>query len=233
MRMIKTPAGLKITKFEEVAGPRLLGQVTTLSGLVQSNVDPFGLWVFRVSYAPMQRAAARAFEKWRTGFLAGGNCSRFHFFDADEPSFQELGLPPQKTALSSSGQPCSNGQPWKLGLPICTVVAPASKDTGLISIDVNNWNGVVPAWLGFVGYFGVYKVIGEQVHNNIATLRVWPPLRHSIGPDDRVTMRPIICMTLAEEKGATGYHQGHFYQGAGLMLREVLHETVHKSVVED
>lgn len=236
MRMVSYPVDLPFTSLTPSGGPTVLGATESDTAFVQTVVNPFGLWRFQVDFPAMKDRWAREFKRLSVAALGGANCFRFPFWDFDEPGFKELGLtaPQSCKVLWSNGEPWSNGQPWTVGKPLALVAAASAKDTATITLDLTNWNGVVPSFFGIVGHFAVYAVIGVQSQTgNVATLRVWPPVRRAVTAEDYATLRPVMAARIAGPSGASWSRQVETMGGSRLDMVEVPDETVLNYVVED
>lgn len=235
MRMVDYPVGLRFASLTPSGGPSVIGATESETSFVQGVINPYGLWRFQVDFPAMKGPMARAFKTLSASAQGGANVFRFPFFDFDEPSFSELGITaPQNCKVNwSNGLPWSNGQSWIAGKPIVPVTAASAKDSGTITLNIADWNGVVPGFFGIVGHFAVYANIGASVSGDIATIRVWPPVRRAITTDDYATLRPVMAARISGPTGAAWSRQTEVMQGVRLDMLEVLDETVLAYVTED
>lgn len=239
MRMVDFPVDLPFTAITPTGGPQVRGSTVSETKLSQTIVDPFGgLQAFSVDIGPMYGAFARAFSRLSLSAQGGANCFRFNFYDPDEPTYRELGLSVsdvegQDYAAWSNNKFWSNGKPWTLGKPLATISAASAKNAGTITIDTTEWGGTLPTFFGIVGHFAVYGITGATFSGNIATCRVWPPVRKAITTDDYATLRPVMAAKLTGPDGAPWSRNGDSMTGARLNIVEVLDETVRTYVTED
>lgn len=234
--MVDYPVGLRFAALTPAGGPTVLGTTESETSFVQGVVNPFGVWRFQVDYTPLRDRMAREFKRLSVSALGGANCFRFPFWDFDEPSFAELAMTvPQTCKVNwSNGETWSNGQAWSAGKPVVPVTAVSAKDTGTITLDLTDWNGVVPSFFGIVGHFAVYSVTGVQSQiGNAATLRVWPPVRKAITTSDYATLRPVLAARISGPAGASWSRQTEVMSGTRLDMIEVPDETVRTYVTED
>ena len=236
MRMVDYPVGLPFSGLTPVGGPSVLGATESDTAYVQTVVNPFGVWRFQADFTPMKGRMARAFSTLSASALAGANCFRFPFWHFDEPGFAELGIavPGRCEVPWSNGEPWSNGHGWQVGKPIVPVTAASAKGGGTITLDLTLWNGVIPAFFGLVGHFAVYSMIGVAERNgDVATLRVWPPVRRAVTTDDYATLRPVLAAKIAGPQGAPWSRPTEMLSGARLDMVEVPDEVVLSKVSED
>lgn len=239
MRMVPFPVGLPITALTPQGGPLVLGSTTSGTRKTQVVVDPTGgLWSFTLEVAKMKGPMARAFSQLSVALHGGANCCRVPFFDPDEPSFREMGINvsdnyDQQYVSWSNGEFWSNGKPWRIGKPLATIAAASAKNSGTITIDTTAWGGVLPTFFGIVGHFAVYCVTGSTFSGNVATCRVFPPVRRAITTTDYATLRPVMAAQLTGPSGAPWSRDASAMSGAQLDIIEVPDEVVLNYVTED
>lgn len=238
MRMVDFPVGLPIRTQRPLGGPGVLGQTQSETEKTQVVTSPFGdLIRWEVTCPPMKGRQARAFKTLAAAANSGANCFRMELCDFDEPGFDELGLdistaPYVKVPLSN-GEALSNGELLTLGKPLADIVAASAKNSGTVTIDASAWGGVLPTWFGIVGHFAAYFITGAVFNGDIATCRVWPPVRRAITTGDFATMRPVVAMQVIGEGGAPWSRQIEVQDGMQISMQEVLDEIVRTYVTED
>lgn len=225
MKMVKFPIGLPVTGLTPLGGPRTIGQSQSETAFAQNVVDPFGLWSFKLDFGPLQRGAARAFKRLTTSAHAGANCFRLNFFDPDEPTYEEMGTHAPAVRWSNN-QTWAHGQGWKPATPKAVAAAESPAGSAQITLNIKNWRGILPAYFGIVGHFAVYSIVDTDVNGDIATLTVWPPVRHKIETGALATFRPVLAARLIDDQGASWQNTGKSTTGASLSVIEVLDETV-------
>ena len=237
MRMVDYPVGLSFKTIRPLNGPDVIGATVSQEKFGQSVHDPFGgLAQFEVTFPPMRSSMARAFSRLSGSAYSGANCFRFNFFDPDEPGWDEIGNSDYEHSSKvtwSNGQKWAHGQPWIAGKPIVPVTVSSANGAGSITLDVSEWNGVVPSFFGIIGHFAIYRTIGVVENGNEATVRVWPPVRKAVTTTDFATMRPTCAMRVASPDGAPFLRDVAVMDGAQLTMAEVPDEVVRKYVTED
>ena len=238
MRMVDFPVDLPIRTRRPIGGPGVLGATQSETEKSQVVTSPFGdLLRWEITCPPMRGAGARAFKQLTVAAQSGANCFRFELCDIDEPSYGELGLNISNSQGGkvpfSNGQTFTNGKLMTLNKPLADIAAASAKNSGTIVIDASAWNGVLPAWFGIVGHFAAYFITGAVFNGDIATCRVWPPVRRDIATSDFATMRPVVAMQLMGPGGAAWSRQIEVQDGMTLQMQEVLDETVRAYVTED
>jgi hypothetical protein len=216
-----------------------MGVTQSETAFVQGVFDPFGLWQFEMEIAPMYGGMARAFTRLSASAAGGANCFRVPFVDSQEPSHEELGLTfplgrDRRFCRWEGGQAWSNGLPWLSGKPVVPVTAASAKDSGTITLNISDWNGVLPTFFGIVGHFAVYAITGvtSEVGDEV-TVRVWPPVRKAITTSDYATLRPVLACRLSSGNGAPWTMKREIVDGAKLLVTEVPDEVVRAYVTED
>lgn len=232
-RLVSPPLGLPVVSMEPLSGPRSVGAGGTQSvgGFVQTSGAPFGLWRWRFSFAPMNKAMFRRYRGWITSLHGGANATRWYFFDPDMPTPREAGINvPAHVGWHttgydqnwSNGQPWSNGEGWQMTAPEVSVAAAASLGDTTISLADEFWghDRDVGDFLGFYPlHFGAYMV--TEVFEP-GQYRIWPPLRKALTTDDSATLNPVLAMRLESEEAASAGRGLVFAEGASVTLIEVL-----------
>lgn len=237
-RLLSWPVGLKWTSREPLTGPRAVGAGATesTSGFVQTFASPFGLWRWSFSLPAMRGQMARRYRGMVTALHGGANAVRVDFKDPDGLSFSDLGIA-MTPARQLIGEPWSNGQPWRIsgdpqagcnwqtGLPWERVIASADRGASFISLGTDSFGPLLDVGdtFGFVGVFALH-VVTEVLPDG--ELRIWPPLRRSIGAADYATLTPVMAMTLDGEAGANLPRGITVMDGLAITLKEVEHRHV-------
>jgi|GEM_PF-3597207 len=241
MRMVDFPVDLPFSVLTPDGGPDIIGITQSATKKQQTSIDPWaGLWSFTLEIAALQEAAARAFTRLSISAHSGANCFRLPFFDPHEPTWSELGLNVGEAKIDqyqnwTNDTMWAHGLPWGTGKPLAQITAASAKDSGQISIDLSAWSGVLPTFFGIVGHFAVYGVQGARFAGDIATVKVWPPVRKAITVSDYATLRPVMCAKVDGKNGASWSSVGRSktLEGARLSVIEVPDETVREYVTED
>lgn len=228
-RIVSPPIGLPVISLEPLSGPRAVGAggSQSVSGFVQTTAAAFGMWRWRISFAPMYRTMFRRYRGWVTSLHGGANATRWIFFDPDMMSPQESGIAvpaPAEWTTAEYGQSWSNGLPWGSGVgwkmtpPSVRIAADAQRDTTTVSVENGFWGYSlgVGDYLGFYPFhLGLYTIT-EVIEPG--TYRVWPPLRKAVTTDEFATLCPVLAMRLESEEAASA--------GRGLVVAEGLSVTL-------
>lgn len=112
-RLISPPAGLGLTSYQVLAGPRAVGAAATesVNGFVQAVASAYGAWRFAFSFPPMKGQAFRRYRGWIAALHGGANATRWRFADPDRISRADAGAVDAVYRVET-GVPWAHGQRW-------------------------------------------------------------------------------------------------------------------------
>lgn len=232
-RLVSPPAGLPVVSLEPLSGPRTVGAggSQAVGGFVQTVAAPFGLWRWKISFAPMHRSMFRRYRGWITALHGGANATRWTFWDPDMMLPSEAGIAVSAradwtstgyTKKWSNNMPWSSGEGWQMTPPQVAVADAAARDATTISIAPDFWGHDLDVgdYLGFFPFhLGLY-IVTEVFEPG--RYRIWPPLRKELTVDDFATLRPTLAMRLESEDAAPASRGPVMAEGLSVTMIEVL-----------
>lgn len=232
-RLISPPLGLPVISLEPLSGPRTVGSGATqaISGFTQTSGAAFGLWRWRVAFAPMLGSRYRRHRGWITSLHGGANATRWSFWDPDLMGPREAGIAVPKSTdwtsngydrMWSNGKPWSNGRGWGMSPPTVPVTLGSSREASIVSLGSVYWGhdlDIGDLFGFFPFHFGLYMV--TQVFEP-GTYRIWPPLRKALTVGNFATLRPVLVMRLEGEDAATVGRGLFSAEGLTVTMVEVL-----------
>jgi hypothetical protein len=216
---------IDIVQQEQLSGPETVGASMTraISGFTQSVASPFGAWVFRFTFKPMNGDEYVNFRGWVAAQHRGANATRWRMIHRDSmrPEAAGISYEPGRDTEWANGQRWLNGAGWAPTLPNVAVIAPAAMGATELRLRNNFW-GHKLRWghrLGiFPLHFGMYEiteVIGGGIY------RIWPPLRKAISAGDFATLNPVMAMRIVGQDLQHPPEAAGYTIGASVTLMEV------------